>query len=589
MTAFNHLLRHLEQEPGTISNTSLTSLFQFITLATRLKNDIILVEPSLSPTSDPPFVLSPAVTVFLSAGCSISPAEVNDAWSLLKDVIWSGGITVDGMTLKQAAQTYVVLFTLTKGPCIAKYVHLYCQTCRINYHHNYSVFKGEGTYYEHQPDSVQAADHVFIEKSVIELFRTAMDFSWTSATNCAKLYNLCLSHGKQTPADFKVKFELSVEHVWDGYVITSLLEDCERRMNTLIAPHTSEQRDRFTEAMIARNRRIQLYGYEQVRRHYCNRCTSMYEDEQGVVSAVVVDGVTVGHPCCAVYNCHTPLSNNHHHFCHLHSGQNDKCVIIGCDLPIVHGRRTCSTLEHCQVEDTHELRGQSRFQLQERLARARTTIATNMFLTDDPPDEEEYEFNENTRRALPATSSSQDRPGRKKFRAVFGRRRTHNEQLIVAPCGMIIARRTFFGVEGVASVKQFIKEVYAGEDTVKPNHIFFDNNCTLAKVAMGDPFFDNIGLSVDVFHFKCKHSQTDTFCQENCNPEAFPELHSDDGKGWRFNSSFGKYHPIAREMLAHKFNFFCDELILRRNHRTEEKLGKDGHNPRIWPCQQVFE
>ncbi|KAG1810711.1 hypothetical protein EV424DRAFT_1542829 [Suillus variegatus] len=517
MTAFNHLLCHLEQEPGTISNTSLTSLFQFITLATRLKNDIILVEPSLSPTSDPPFVLSPAVTVFLSAGCSISPAEVNDAWSLLKDVIWSGGITVDvgrlwethgtqrglaeyllyppshsclhpncqrltkGMTLKKAAQTYVVLFTLTKGPCIAKSVHLYCQSqlaCGIDYHHNYSVFKGERTYYEHQPDSVQAADHVFIEKSVIELFRTAMDFSWTSATNCAKLYNLCLSHGKQTPADFKVKFELSVEHVWDGYVITSLLKDCERCMNTLVAPHTGEQ-----------------------------------------------------------------------------------------------------------------------FQLQERLARARTTIATNTSLTDDPPDEEEYEFNENTRRALPATSSSQDRPGRKKFRAVFGHWRTHNEQLIVAPCGMIIARRTFFEAEGVASVKQFIKEVYAGEDAVKPNHIFFDNNCTLAKVAMGNPFFDNIGLSVDVFHFKCKHSQTDTFCQENCNPEAFPELHSDDGKGWRFNSSvaeqtnnwFSKYHPIAREMLAHKFNFFCDELILRRNHRTEEKLGKDGHNPRIWPCQQVFE
>ncbi|KAG2131112.1 hypothetical protein BD769DRAFT_1289491, partial [Suillus cothurnatus] len=198
----------------------LTSLFQFITLATLLKNNIILVEPSLSPTSDSLFIQSPAVTTFLSAGCSISPAEVNDAWFLLKDVIWSGGITVDissfdcivtsvslsndvmvsaeyllyppshsclhpncqhrtkSMTLKKAAQTYVVLFTLTKGLCIAKSVHLYCQTCGINYHHNYSVFKGECTYYAHQPDSVQAADHVFIEKSVIELFRTAMDFLW---------------------------------------------------------------------------------------------------------------------------------------------------------------------------------------------------------------------------------------------------------------------------------------------------------------------------------------------------------------------------------------------------------------------------
>ncbi|KAG1782058.1 hypothetical protein EV702DRAFT_1239534 [Suillus placidus] len=272
---------------------------KFINLATLLKNDIILVEPSLSPTSDPLFVLSPAITTFLSAGCSISPAEVSGAWSLLKDVIWSGGITISvgllwethgtrrgvaeyllyppshsclhpncqcrtkGMTLKKAAQTYVVLFMLTKGPCIVKSVHLYCQTCEIDYHHNYSVFKGKRTYYEHQPDKIQAVDHVFIEKSAVELFWTAMDFSWTSATNCAKLYNLCLSHGKQTPADYKVKFELSVEHVWDGYVITSLLEDCEHRMSTLFAPHTGEQWDRFTEAMIARNRHIQLYGYEQ--------------------------------------------------------------------------------------------------------------------------------------------------------------------------------------------------------------------------------------------------------------------------------------------------------------------------------------
>ncbi|KAG1736412.1 uncharacterized protein EDB91DRAFT_1083375 [Suillus paluster] len=134
-------------------------------------------------------------------------------------------------------------------------------------------------------------------------------------------------------------------------------------------------------------------------------------------------------------------------------------------------------VKHCQVEDTHKLRSQSRFQLQECLTRARTTIATNTSHTDDPPYEEEYEFDENTRRALPATSSSQDRPGRKKFKAVLGCRRTHNEQLIVA--------LTFFGAEGVASVKQFIKEVYAGKDAVKPNHIFFDNNCTTGSLASG--------------------------------------------------------------------------------------------------------
>ena len=41
---------------------------------------------------------------------------------------------------------------------------------------------------------------------------------------------------------------------------------------------------------------------------------------------------------------------------------------------------------------------------------------------------------------------------RHKVRAQFGRRRTHNEQIIVAPCGVIIARATFYGAEAVSSV-----------------------------------------------------------------------------------------------------------------------------------------
>jgi hypothetical protein len=38
------------------------------------------------------------------------------------------------------------------------------------------------------------------------------------------------------------------------------------------------------------------------------------------------------------------------------------------------------------------------------------------------------------------------------FKAQLGRRWTHNEQLIVRPCGIIIARATFFGAEAVSSV-----------------------------------------------------------------------------------------------------------------------------------------
>jgi hypothetical protein len=105
-----------------------------------------------------------------------------------------------------------------------------------------------------------------------------------------------------------------------------------------------------------------------------------------------------------------------------------------------------------------------------------------------------------------------------------------------------------------------------------------------------DLFFARIGLSVDVFHFKSKHSETDTFCQTNCNPTAFPKLTSDDGKGWQFNSSIveqtngwlGGYHYICCKMIAHKYNVFLDELILRRNRQTLAKPSLNGQTPQLW-------
>jgi hypothetical protein len=83
-----------------------------------------------------------------------------------------------------------------------------------------------------------------------------------------------------------------------------------------------------------------------------------------------------------------------------------------------------------------------------------------------PEAEEEYELNDAGTLALPVLDSGgptpvvdigttgglTGQPTKRRLKAMFGRRRTHNEQLIVAPCGMIIARQTFFGAEGVASV-----------------------------------------------------------------------------------------------------------------------------------------
>ncbi|KAG1781728.1 hypothetical protein EV702DRAFT_921171, partial [Suillus placidus] len=151
--------------------------------------------------------------------------------------------------LKKAEQRNVVLFTLAHGPCATQSVHLYCADCQIDHRHNYTVSVGIWTYYDEQHETIQVTDHVFMEKDVVELFKIAMDVSWTSATNCTQLYNMCLSQGKCAPAGYLIKFKITGDHVWDAFIITALLKDCKHHMCSLTVPQTGNQRDQFMQAM----------------------------------------------------------------------------------------------------------------------------------------------------------------------------------------------------------------------------------------------------------------------------------------------------------------------------------------------------
>lgn len=140
------------------------------------------------------------------------------------------------------------------------------------------------------------------------------------------------------------------------------------------------------------------------------------------------------------------------------------------------------------------------------------------------------------------------------------------------------------------ALQDFWKRLFPTPASI-PGVLWHDQNCRLWSMLQNEDeetrrLFNDIALPVDVFHFKCKHKETDVVCGTHCNPYIWPELRTEDGK-WRFNSSaaeqsnvwFGKYQAMVREMHVDRFNFFLDEMIKRRNRMRVKELQRKGHRP----------
>jgi len=120
-----------------------------------------------------------------------------------------------------------------------------------------------------------------------------------SATNCAKVYDLSFSqretHGLEE-AGWPWGFKLKTEHVWDAFVILSLLRDREGRLLSLEVPHTGLQKDRFKPAMRERNLRFVREGQPEVD-HWCRKCTRIFREcnTDGTETASEFSHPTSGH------------------------------------------------------------------------------------------------------------------------------------------------------------------------------------------------------------------------------------------------------------------------------------------------------
>lgn len=190
----------------------------------------------------------------------------------------------------------------------------------------------------------------------------------------------------------------------------------------------------------------------------------------GAIRSCVTDGVSIGHPCCAVHDCPNPLlSRKGARYCMEHSAQEQQCAVLVCKASVEEGHKTCSDPEHRRLETWLDMQQKAMFQLKlryERSQRHSQSSTASVPITSIPSDVLERigedsggsgaaMLDETLDEALDngiVECDAKSTSGNRTHRAQFGRRRTHNEELCVASCGVILGRATFMGSEAINGV-----------------------------------------------------------------------------------------------------------------------------------------
>ncbi|KAF8583376.1 hypothetical protein K439DRAFT_1348921, partial [Ramaria rubella] len=321
--------------------------------------------------------------------------------------------------------------------------------------------------------------------------------------------------------------------------------------------------DHLHPVLEARNERMAGPGQPQWN-HACEKCTWVTLAEDGIhhrsIHVTVTDGVTLGHPCCAVHDCQEPLYSQCDIYCVRHAHKNRECVVVECTRLREGDWKTCAGKAWGEGDEEMYV------------------DCDGMILEEDTV-LHEYEV----------SCAGKTAAGNQKIQARFGRQRTHNEELCVATCGVILECTTFFGSEAPNGVWLFWKGLFPMQASMLHCQ-FHDNNCKILPMLKNhpDPHFSHTIFPVDVFHFKSKHKESDQFCAKHCNLMNWPKLLTEGGC-WRFNSSgaeqanayFGGYQAVVREMQVDWYNFFLDEMISRRNEMLVKELAKGWHHIRF--------
>jgi hypothetical protein len=318
------------------------------------------------------------------------------------------------------------------------------------------------------------------------------------------LYNEAQARRHKLSHDWQFKTSVTTEEVWDAFTILALLDDHQRQNTRLRVPHGSQQSDRYTAAMLARNQRIITHGQDELP-HACYGCMRLFSMPDGTTNyteVVVTDGITVGRPCCGVPHCKNALASTRHRFCSAdpsHKRLETMCAVDGCNTPVICDdgtgklRKSCCNPLHLKMEDANAALSRSGKSKTQRMktAKLNNALATTSLDDDSCAGEEVlpvqdvdewYEHDTLTGNVLLKQASVmsstgvidpslvQNQPQHlstatshipeacpskaevPKLKAIFFRKRTNNEQLFIRPCGIISGRGTMYHHEAVSNV-----------------------------------------------------------------------------------------------------------------------------------------
>ncbi|KAF7318786.1 hypothetical protein HMN09_00390900 [Mycena chlorophos] len=404
-----------------------------------------------------------------------------------------------GTKLGNPYATECRIFTLHRGVLPARNVSVACRYCKTRYHYAFSVKEPQSPnskrlYYQETLPYIHAQTGSYVENSLCNFFGNLICSAHASTTNLARSYNSDLGR-TQTTMKTRLKHEITHNIVMDAFFMHALLLRARRYGNRLELTHRGENEHRFDAAMDVYNSIMSGTGQPRYA-HACLDCFKIFEDptsgELRFIRGGTTDGVTIGHPRCRIELCRVPLTSMKDKLCSQHAHLKDRCL-----APVAHRAK----------EEEHARAAEPAFMdLDRRLAKDGVSTHT-------------------PRRKTTPTSTQHRSSPRKRSTPIkldITRNWSHNDQLFILCCGIIISRATFIHDEGVSSVAHCILSCMTWPRANGYSTLRLPNKPTY-------------GLA----HFK----------------------------------------PITREMSTFRFNFFLDEMITLRNEWFVSELDKDGRMP----------